>query len=102
MEDLILKDLNLSLEESRYIIEFLARKRDVNNYKHKSNDELLHALKEYKSKNNQRQKIKSKNKERIDVIREELKELSYKLSKSELKEIKKNLYKIENEKGLLE
>ena len=39
--------------------------------------------------------MKSKNKERIDVIREELKELSYKLSKSELKEIEKNLYNIE-------
>ena len=101
MEDLKLKDLNLSLEESRYIIEFLAQKRGVNNYKHKSNNELLHALKQYKSKNNQQQKIKSKNKERIDVIREELKELSYKLSKSELKEIKKNLYQIENKKGLL-
>ena len=106
MEDLKLKDLNLSLEESRCITEFLARKRGVNNYKRKSNDELLHALKEpekqEKSKNNQQQQIKSKNKERIDVIREELKELSYKLSKSELKEIKKNLYQIENKKGLLE
>ena len=59
IKDLKLKDLNLSLEESRYITEFLARKRGVNNYKHKSNDELLHALKEYKSKNNQQQKIKS-------------------------------------------
>ena len=62
---------------------------------------MLHALKEYKSKNNQQQKIKSKNKERIDVIREKLKELSYKLSKSELKEIKKNLYQIENKNSLL-
>ena len=77
MEYLKLKDLNLSLEESRYVIEFLARKRGVNNFKHKSNDELLHALKEYKSKNNQQQKIKSKNKERINVIREQLKELSF-------------------------
>ena len=102
MKDLKLKDLNLSLEESRHIIEFLTRKRGVNNYKHKSSDELLHALKDYKSKNNQKQKIKSKNEERIYVIREELEELSYKLSKSELKEIKKNLYKIENKKGLLE
>ena len=55
-----------------------------------------------KSKNNQPQKIKSENKERIDVIREELKELGYKLLKGELKGIKKNLYKIENRKGLLE
>ena len=102
MEDLKLKDLNSSLEESRYMIEFLARKRGVNNYKLKWNDELLHALKEYKTKNNQQQKIKSKINERIDVIREELEELSYKLSKNELKEIKKNLYQIENKKGLLE
>ena len=91
MESLKLKDLDLSLEESREIIEFLARKRGVNNYKHKSNDELLSALKEHKSKNNQPQKIKSKNKERIGIIRGKLKELSYKLSKGELKEIKKNL-----------
>ena len=102
MEDLKLKDLNLSLEKSRDMIEFLARKRGVSNYKRKSNNELLSAIKEYKTKNNQQQKIKSKNKERIDVIREELKELSYKLSKSELKEIKKNLYQIEIKKGSLE
>ena len=102
MEDLKLKDLNLSSEESTYIIEFLARKIGVNNYKRRSNEELLHAFKKYKSKNNQQQKIKSKNKERMDVIREELKELSYQLSKSELTEIKKNLYKIENKRGLLE
>ena len=101
MEDLKLKDLNLLLEESRDIIEFLSRKRGVSNYKRKSNGELLSAIKEYKSKNNQQQKIKSKNEERIDVIREELKELSHKLSKSELKEIKKNLHKMENKKDLL-
>ena len=52
MEDLKLKDL---LEESRDIIEFLARKRGVSNYKRKANDELLSAIKEYKSKNNQQQ-----------------------------------------------
>ena len=97
MKDLRLKDLNLSLEESRYVIEFLTRKRNVNNYKRKSNDELSHALKESekqeKSKNNQQQQIKSKYKERI--------ELAYKLSKSELKEIKRCLYMVENKKGLL-
>ena len=46
MEDLKLKDLNLTLEESNDIIRFLARKRGVNNYICKSNDELLDALKE--------------------------------------------------------
>ena len=91
MENLNLADLNLSLE-SRDIIEFLAKKRNINNYKRKSSNELLHAIKE--NENNQQQKIKPKNKKRIDIIREELKELNYKLSKSELKEIKKNLYNI--------
>ena len=90
MDNLNLTDLNLSSEESRDIIEFLARKRNIKNYKRKSRNELFRAVKE--NKNNQQQ---SKNKKRIDVIREELKELSYKLSKRELKEIKKNLYNIE-------
>ena len=92
MENLNLADLNLSFEESRDIIEFLAKKRNIKNYKHKSSHELLRTIKE--NKNNQQQKIKSKNK-KIDIMREELKALSYKLSKSELKEIKKNLYNIE-------
>ena len=48
MKSFNFKDLNLSLEESRDIIEFLARKRGVNNYKHKSSNELLSALKQSK------------------------------------------------------
>ena len=91
MENLNSAVLNLSLEESRDIIEFLAKKRNIRNYKRKSSNELLHATKE----NNQQQKIKSKNKKRIDIIREELKESSYKFSRSELKEIKNNLHNIE-------
>ena len=101
MEDIRLGDLNLSSEESRSIIEFLAKKRNINNYKHKSSNDLLRAPKEHKSKNNKQQEIKSKNKKRIGIIREELKELSYKFSKSELKEIKRKLYEIENKKNLL-
>ena len=93
MDNLNLTDLNLSSEESRDIIEFLARKRNINNYKRKSSNELLRAIKE--NKNNQQQ---SKNKNGIDIIREELKKSSYKLSRSELKEIKKNLYNIEKRK----
>ena len=94
MENLNLADLNLSQEESRDIIEFLAKKRNIKDYKHKSNDDLLQAIKE----NNKQQNIKSKNEERINTIREELKDLSYKLSRSKLKEIKKNLYNIEKRK----
>ena len=44
----------------------------------------------------------SKTKKRIETIREKLKELRYKLSKSELKEIRKHLYNIENKNELLE
>ena len=81
MENLNLADLNLLFEESRDIIEFLAKERNIKNYKRKSSNELLHAIKE----KNQQQKIESKNKKRINTIREELKDLSYKLSRSELK-----------------
>ena len=93
MDNLNLTYLNLSSEESRDIIEFLARKGNIKNHKRKSSNELLCAIKQ--NKNNQQQ---SKDKKRIDIIREELKESSYKLSKSELTEMKKNLYNIEKRK----
>ena len=57
-------------------------------------------IKQEKRKNNQQQ-IKSKNKERIEIIREQLKELGYKLLRDESKEIKKPLYKIENKKRFI-
>ena len=44
----------------------------------------------------------SNTKKRIETIREKLNELHYILSKSELKEIKKHLYNIENKSELLE
>ena len=49
MDNLNLADLNLSLEESRDIIEFLDKKRNIKNYKRKSSNELLRAIKENKS-----------------------------------------------------
>ena len=45
-------------------------------------------------------KKQSKNKKRIDNIREDLKDLSYKFSKSELKNMKTNLYNIEKAKKI--
>ena len=63
--------------------------RNIKNYKSKSSDRLYEIFKK-----------QSKNKERIDNIREDLKDLSYKLSKSELKEIKTNLYNIEKRKNI--
>ena len=89
MENIKLGDLYLSKKESPNIIEFLAKMRNINDYKSKSSDRLYEIFKK-----------QSKNKERIDNIRENLKKLRYKLSKSELKEIKSNIYKIEKRKKI--
>ena len=62
MDNLNLADLNLSKRNSRDIIELLVRKRNIKNYKRKSNDKLLQVIK--KIENNQQQ---SKNKERIII-----------------------------------
>ena len=40
-----LQDLDLSLEKERDMIEFIARKRNIKNYKRKSSNELLQAIK---------------------------------------------------------
>ena len=93
MDNLILKDLKLSKEDSRDIIELQARKRNIKNYKHKSNDKLLQAIKENKTPKQQ-----PKNKKRIDSIREVLKDLRYKLSKDKLDKIRQDLYNIEKTK----
>ena len=72
--------------ESREMIELLAKKRKIKKYKCKSNDELLQAIKE--NKNNEKQ---SKNKKRMDIIREKLNNFI----RIEPKEIRKNFYNIE-------
>ena len=58
----LLGDLYLSKEESKDIIELLAKKRNIKNYKSKSSDRLYNIFKK-----------QSKNKKRIDDIRDELK-----------------------------
>ena len=90
MENIKLGDSYLSKKESTNIIDFLAKMRNIKNYKSKSSDRIYEIFKK-----------QSKNKERIDNKREDLKELSYKLSKSELKEIKTNLHNIEKRKKKL-
>ena len=86
MVDIKLGDLYLSKEELKDIIQLVAKKRNIKNYKSKSSDRLYKILKK-----------QSKNKERIDHIRIELKDSTYHISKSESKEIKKTLYN--KEKG---
>ena len=76
MANIKLGDLYLSKEESKDIIELLAKKRNIKNYKSKSSDRLYNIFKK-----------QSKNKKRIDDIREELKNPKYNISKSESKDI---------------
>ena len=71
MENVDLARFYLSREESRDMIEFLAKKRKIKNYKRKSSNKLLQAIKENKDIEQQ-----SRNKKRID-IREKLKDLSH-------------------------
>ena len=89
MKHVSLKDLNLSPEESEDIAELPAQKRGIKDYENMSTDKLLGALMASENKNNTR----------IEKIREEIKKLQHKFSRQELKEIKKNLYKIEK-KGI--
>ena len=65
MENLDLAYFYLSQKESGDMIEFLAKKRKIKNYKRKLGDELLQAIKENKDSEQQ-----SRNKKRIDIIRE--------------------------------
>ena len=87
MADIKLGDLYLSKEESKDIIELLAKKRYIKNFKSKSSDKLYKIFKK-----------QSKIKKRIDDIREELKDPTYNISKSESKDIKRTLCNIEKKK----
>ena len=157
MESIDLKRLNLTIEQSRDIINFIAQKIGIStekllstkkpNLKHKNNEILTTKIHQEAAKihqeaaklhekikktqqvaktqqkslklqnltyekpsklvkrenlTSQKQQIMSKNKKRIDTAREKLKELCHKLSKSDLKKIKKHIYNIENKKELLE
>ena len=87
MDSIKLGDLYLSKKESKDIIKLLAKKGNIKNYKSKSSDKLYNIFKK-----------QSKNKKGIDDIREELKNPTYNISKSESKDIKRNLYNIEKQK----
>ena len=89
MENIKLGDLYLSKGELDDTVQLVAKKRHIKDYQNKSNDSLYKIFKK-----------QSKNKKRIDNISEDLKDLSYKLSKSELKNIKTKLYNIEKTKKI--
>ena len=84
MADIKLEDLYLSKDELKDVMQLVAKKRNIKNYKNKSSNRLYKIVKK-----------QSKNKRRIDDIKDELKELTYNVPKSELKDIKITLYNIE-------
>ena len=91
MELVTFRDLSLSPEESRDIIEFIAQKRNVNNYKDKSEGELLSAIKE-KSKNLTPKKLSKNLKRKISETLTSKKSLkNLKRKKSEILTLKKSL-----------
>ena len=89
MDNIKLGDLYLSESELDDIVQLVAKERRIKDYQNKSNDSLYKIFKK-----------QSENKKRMDNIREDLKDLSYKISKSELKNIKTNLYNIEKIKKI--
>ena len=89
MANIKLGDLYLSKEESKDIIELLAKKRNIKNYKSKSSDRLYNIFKK-----------QSKNKKRLDDISEELKNPKCNILKSESRNIKRNLYDIEKQRKI--
>ena len=65
MDESIFKNLDLSTEESRDIIELLARKRNVSNYERMADEELLSSLKKTPKK-----KITNNNKLYLKIKKE--------------------------------
>ena len=99
-----LKDLELSSEELKEIATLVAKKRNIKVYKTMSEDEVLSALISSKPvRKGESTKPKTDfSKARIEKIRKEFNESRYKLCKSRINEIRRNLYEIENEKNLFE
>ena len=91
MESIKLGDLYLSKSKLDNIVQLVAKKRHIEDYKNKSNDSLYKIFKK-----------QSKNKERIDNIRDELKNPLYNISKKESKDIKSTLYTKEKTKKLVQ
>ena len=90
-ENINLGDLYFSKDELRDMIKLVAKKRNIKDHKNKSNDKLYKIFKK-----------QSKNKERIDNIREELKNPLYNISRRESKDIKSALYNKEKRNKLIQ
>ena len=84
--------LNLSLNE----LKLIARSRNIKGYESISKERLLNALNESESAESK----KNLDNARIKQIREEFNKLKYRFLKPKIKEIRRNLYEIENKKNL--
>ena len=91
MDSIKLGGLYLSKEASKDITEFLAKKRNIKNYKSKSSDTLYKIFEK-----------QSKNKKRIDDIKDELKNPTSNISKTESKDIKGSFIIYKKEKQLVQ
>ena len=93
-----LKNLKLSLEELKAIPKI----RGIKGYKILFEDEILSAFNLSKPAKKSKKPKANFSIARIEKIRKEFNESRHKFSKLKIKEIRKNLYKIENKKNLSE
>ena len=104
-KNLIKTQKNL-IKTEKNLIKTKAQQKSLKLEKRKNTQKLTYEkpskLAKHENLTSQKQQILSKTKKRIETIGEKLKELCHKLSKSQLNEIKKHLYNIENKNGLLE
>ena len=86
---------NLSLNELKQI----AKMRSIKNYKNKSKERSLSAL-DKSERNSIERSVNNFNSARIKKIREDFNKLRDRFLKPKIKEIRRNLYEIENKKNL--
>ena len=83
-------------------LKVIAKIRGIKGYKSMSEYELLRALTSPKPVKKGKKLKKKFSKARIEKIRKEFNESRYRFSKLNIKEIRENLYEIQNEKNLSE
>ena len=98
MKGVSLTDLNLSPEESKEIVELLARKRGIKDYESMSENRLSDAnISSKPAKKSEKSKFL---KARIGEIEREFKKSKYDLLKPIRDEIRRRLYEIKNRQNL--
>ena len=94
-----MKDLNLSSQKLKEIVELLAQKRGIKGYESMPEDAIKCSYFIKTSKKSEKPKINF-SKPGIEKIRKEFNESRQKFSKSNISKIRRNLYEIKNKKIL--